>query len=152
VDPVQVFKAKGERRLHSLIAASYSLYCMPNLRTPPNSRNVASGTVLSDTTPLKRDAPGTVTHSCAPKKSAAKRYADMTFDTCEKFVGPMPVNEFFEEFVPEALTPRPKHDFSFSKSTVSQNEDEFVSSFTLTKACKADYPSGCRNSQIWTMP
>jgi hypothetical protein len=76
----------------------------------------------------------------------------MTYDTCEKFVGPMPVNEFFEEFVPEAPTPRPKHDFSFSKSTVSQNEVEFVSPFTLTKGCKADDRSGCGNSQIWTMP
>ena len=101
---------------------------MPNPSTPPNSQEVASRTLLSDTTPLKRDISGYETHTSTPPKKALDRYADMTFDTCEKFVGPMPVNLFLQEFIPEAPTPSPKGDFSFSKSSVSQNEDEFASS------------------------
>ena len=50
----------------------------------------------------------------------------MTFDLCERFVGPMPVDLFLEEFVPEAPTARPQGDFAFSKDSVSQNENEFV--------------------------
>ena len=53
----------------------------------------------------------------------------MTFDLCEKFVGrlgPMPVDVFLEEFVPEAPTARPHGNFAFSKDSVSQNEDEFA--------------------------
>ena len=51
----------------------------------------------------------------------------MTFDICNRFVGPMPVKDFLEEFVPDALTPRPQGEFSFHKPRVSQNENEFVS-------------------------
>jgi hypothetical protein len=50
----------------------------------------------------------------------------MTFDLCEKFVGPMPVNVFLKEFVPEAPAARPHDNFTFCEDSVSQNEDEFV--------------------------
>jgi len=50
----------------------------------------------------------------------------MTFDLCEKFVGPMPVDVFLEEFVPEAPAARPQGNFAFSQDSVSQKEDEFA--------------------------
>jgi len=50
----------------------------------------------------------------------------MTHDACEKFVGPMPVVEFLSEFIPEASAERPANKFSFSHSSVSENEDTFV--------------------------
>ena len=49
----------------------------------------------------------------------------MTFDLCERFVGPMSVDLFLEQFVPEVPTARPQGDFSFSKDSVSQNENDF---------------------------
>ena len=98
---------------------------MPNPSTPPNSQ--VPGYRLSDTTPLRRDISGSEAHASTPPKKASDRYADMTFDMCEKFVGPMPVNLFLQEFIPEAPIPRPKGDVTFSRSSVSQNEDEFAS-------------------------
>ena len=95
--------------------------------TPPSSQHTAVILALSDTTPLKRDLPGSETHTSTLTKRASERYLDMTFDMCNKFVGPMPVKEFLEEFVPDAPTPRPQGEFSFHKSCVSQNENEFVS-------------------------
>ena len=50
----------------------------------------------------------------------------MTFDLCEKFVGPMPVDAFLEEFVPEAPAPRPQGNFAFSEDSVSQDEAKFA--------------------------
>jgi hypothetical protein len=38
----------------------------------------------------------------------------------------MPVNVFFEEFIPAAPSARPQGDFPFSKNIPSQNETEFV--------------------------
>jgi hypothetical protein len=99
---------------------------MANPSTPPNSQDVTSETTLSDTTPLRRDISGSAAHATTPTKNASERYADMTFDLCEKFVGPMPVDVFLEEFIPETPTPRPHGGFSFSKDSVSQNEDEFA--------------------------
>lgn len=49
----------------------------------------------------------------------------MTFDIRNKFVGPMPVKDFLEEFVPNALTPRPQSEISFHEP-VLQNENKFV--------------------------
>ena len=100
---------------------------MPDPSTPPNSQEADSRPLLSDTTPLKRDISGSEAHTSTPPKKAPDRYADMTFDTCEKFVGPMPVKLFLQEFIPEAPIPRPKGDVTLSQSSVSQNEDEFVS-------------------------
>jgi hypothetical protein len=56
----------------------------------------------------------------------------MTFDICSKFVGPMPLDVFLHEFVPDAPAPRPAGDFLFSKTSVTKNEDEFVSSPQLS--------------------
>ena len=95
--------------------------------TPPSSQHTAVILALSDTTPLKRDLPGSETHTSTLAKRASERYRDMTFDICNKFVGPMPVNVFLEEFVPDAPTPRPQSEFSFHKPCVSQNENDFVS-------------------------
>jgi len=99
---------------------------MANPSTPPNSQDVTSGTTLSDTTPLRRDISGSATHASAPTKKASERYADMAFDLCEKFVGPMPVDAFLEEFVPEAPAARPQGNFAFSEDSVSQNEAKFA--------------------------
>ncbi|KAH9008633.1 hypothetical protein EDB83DRAFT_488406 [Lactarius deliciosus] len=50
----------------------------------------------------------------------------MAFDACEKFVGPMPVELFLSEFVPEAPKVRPTTAITFAHKTVSQNENEFI--------------------------
>jgi hypothetical protein len=101
---------------------------MPNPTTPPSSQDVTVRIHLSDTTPLKRDIPGSQVHTSTPTpERASQRYMDMTFDACSKFVGPMPVGIFLEEFVPGAPALRPQGDFLFSKISVSHNEDEFVS-------------------------
>jgi hypothetical protein len=101
---------------------------MPNPSTPPNSQDAPSKTLLSDTTPLKRDIPGSEVHTSTPPKKASDRYADMSFDTCDKFVGPMPMNLFLQEFIPQAPGPRPQGPFGFSEASVSTNEAEFASS------------------------
>ena len=54
-------------------------------------------------------------------------HPELAFDIRDKFLGPMPVDLFLQEFVPIAPAPRPQGTFSFSRSTISQNEDEFVS-------------------------
>jgi len=51
----------------------------------------------------------------------------MARDACEKFVGPMPVDEFLLEFVPKATQVRPADQIMFSHHSVSQNEEDFVS-------------------------
>ena len=99
---------------------------MPKPSTPPSSQHTAVILALSDTTPLKRDLPGTEAHTSTLPKQALERYIDMTFDICNKFVGPMPVKDFLEEFVPNAPTPRPQSEFAFHEPCVSQNENKFV--------------------------
>jgi hypothetical protein len=51
----------------------------------------------------------------------------MTREACEKFVGPMPVDKFLSDFIPEAPEPRLTNEIVFSHPTVSENEDAFVS-------------------------
>ena len=97
---------------------------MASPSTPPNSQNITL--ILSDTTPLRRDIAGSAAHTSTRQKNASKRYADMTFDICDQFLGPMPVKDFLEEFIREAPTARPQGSFAFSKSSVSQNEKEFA--------------------------
>ena len=113
--------------LHECQSPSRSHHPMPKLRTPPNSQHSAVTIAQSDTTPLKRDLPGTETHTSTAAKKASERYLDMTFDICNKFVGPMPVTDFLAEFVPAAPSPRPQGEFPFDKPRVSQNENTFVS-------------------------
>ncbi len=55
----------------------------------------------------------------------------MGLDECEKFVGPMPVDVFLSEFVPEAPSQRPADGLTFRYSSISGNEDEFARSFYL---------------------
>ena len=93
---------------------------------PPNSQAVNSETTLSDTTPLRRDISGSATHASSTIKKASERYANMTFDLFERFVRPMPIDLFLEQFVPEAPTARPQGGFAFSKDSVSQNKKEFA--------------------------
>ena len=100
---------------------------MPRSSTPPNSRDASNGSVLSKTTPLKHNINGSQAHSSYPQPKALERYLDMTHDACEKFVGPMPVVEFLSEFIPEASEKRPANKIPFSHSSVSENEDAFVS-------------------------
>ena len=54
-------------------------------------------------------------------------HPELAFDIRDKFLGPMPVDLFLQEFVPAASAARPQGIFSFFKTSVSQNEDEFVS-------------------------
>jgi hypothetical protein len=77
---------------------------------------------------LRRDISGSAAHISTPPKKASERYADMTFDACENFVGPtrIPVNVFFQEFVPAAPITGAQGSFSFSEDSVSQNDDKFV--------------------------
>ncbi|KAI9509333.1 hypothetical protein F5148DRAFT_1283025 [Russula earlei] len=51
----------------------------------------------------------------------------MTWDVCDKFVGPMPIAEFLSEFVPEASQARKtERIISFDKRSISHNEDHFI--------------------------
>ncbi|KAH9953895.1 hypothetical protein BC827DRAFT_1379725 [Russula dissimulans] len=59
----------------------------------------------------------------------------MARDACEKFVGPMPVDEFLSEFVPEATEVRPEDKFMFPASSVSQNEDDFIRAIEASGLC-----------------
>ena len=117
----------------AIIAHFHSSHCIPDPSTPLNSQGIDSGTILSDTTPLKRDIPGSEARTSTPPRGASERYADMTFDNCDRFVGPMPVQDFLDDFLPspEAPASRPRGDLTFSKPSVSQNEVEFASPFTL---------------------
>ncbi|KAI0292369.1 hypothetical protein B0F90DRAFT_278101 [Multifurca ochricompacta] len=59
----------------------------------------------------------------------------MTFDASEKFVGPMPVEEFLKEFVPEARETRPTGGILFGKSTASQHENAFIQAIKTAGLC-----------------
>jgi len=107
-------------------------FLMPKPRTPPHSQIVSTGSVLSKTTPLKRDISGTAAHSSTPHQKASDRYPEMTREASEKFVGPMPIALFLSEFIPRASTERPTNEIALPHSSVSQNEDAFVRSFAVT--------------------
>jgi len=49
---------------------------------------------------------------------------------CEKFVGPMPISQFFSKFVPEATEKRPGEHVEFGYPSISNHEDEFVGALT----------------------
>ncbi|KAH8984954.1 hypothetical protein EDB92DRAFT_1950421 [Lactarius akahatsu] len=55
----------------------------------------------------------------------------MAVDACERFLGPMPVEFFLSEFIPEAPNTRPTAAITFANKTASQNENEFASIATL---------------------
>jgi len=57
-------------------------------------------------------------------------HPELAFDIRDKFLGPMPVDIFLQEFVPVASAARPQGTFPFSGTSVSQHEDEFVSSLS----------------------
>jgi hypothetical protein len=100
---------------------------MSRQTTPPTSQSVSTGSVLSKTTPLKRDIHGSQAHSSSPYEGPPARYLEMTREACEKFVGPMPVDKFLSDFIPEAPEARPANEIMFSHPTVSEYEDAFVS-------------------------
>ncbi len=100
---------------------------MSNPSTPPHSQNTSNGRFSSKPTPLKHDRLGSQAHSSGPLPKASILYKEMTREACDKFVGPMPVNEFLLEFVPEADGKRPANEISFSDKSVSQKEKTFVS-------------------------
>ncbi|KAH9174774.1 hypothetical protein EDB89DRAFT_1904348 [Lactarius sanguifluus] len=102
--------------------------------TPPNSNHHPPGSTPSNT-PLRKEVSNAGPHSSTPAKSrASSRYKNMAFDACEKFVGPMPVELFLSEFLPEAPKIRPTAAITFAHKTVSQNENEFASIATLIDA------------------
>ncbi|KAH8977385.1 hypothetical protein EDB86DRAFT_2817875 [Lactarius hatsudake] len=93
--------------------------------TPPNYNHPLGSTPSN--TPLRKEVSNAGPHSSTPAKSrASSRYKNMAFDACEKFVGPMPVELFLSEFVPEAPNTRPTATITFAHKTVSQNENEFI--------------------------
>jgi len=104
-------------------------HIMPNPSTPspPHSKGTPICSILSETTPLKRDLSGSQSHPKPPEPKDSNSYRDMARDECEIFVGPMPVDEFLLEFVPKAPEVRPANQIMFSPCTVLQNEKDFVS-------------------------
>ena len=100
---------------------------MSNPSTPPRSRNTSDGRFSSKPTPLKHDRLGSQAHSSGPLPKASTLYMEMTREACDKFVGPMPLNEFLSEFVPATTKKRPPKNIKFSPSSVSQKEEKFVS-------------------------
>ncbi|KAH9975124.1 hypothetical protein BGW80DRAFT_1204651, partial [Lactifluus volemus] len=78
----------------------------------------------------------------------------MSFDFCDKFVGPMPVQDFLDDFLPLPETPafRPQAVFEFIEPSVSQNETKFIQAIHKSGTCpglhfvnttsKFDTPSG----------
>jgi len=100
---------------------------MPNTSTPPHSQDASDGRFSSKPTPLKHDRLGSQAHSSGTPPKASILYKEMTRNACDKFVGPMPVNEFLLEFVPEAAGKRPADGINFSDTSVSQKEESFVS-------------------------
>ncbi|KAH9954087.1 hypothetical protein BC827DRAFT_1244831 [Russula dissimulans] len=59
----------------------------------------------------------------------------MTREACENFVGPMPIALFLSEFIPRASTERPANEIPFPHSSVSQNEDAFISAVEQSHLC-----------------
>ncbi|KAH9000869.1 hypothetical protein EDB86DRAFT_3242278 [Lactarius hatsudake] len=87
-----------------------------------------------DTTPLRQKVSNSGPHSFTPVKTkTSSRYKNMAVDPCERFVGPMPVELFLSEFVPEAPNTRPTAPITFAHKTVSQNENEFASIAALIR-------------------
>ena len=99
---------------------------MSNPSTPPHSQETSNRRVSSKPTPLKYDRPGSQAYSSGPPPLASSLYKEMTREACEKFVGPMPVNEFLSEFIPESTKKRPPNNIRFPHSSVSRNEKAFV--------------------------
>jgi len=99
---------------------------MSNPSTPPRSRNTSDGRFSSKPTPLKHDRLGSQAHSSGPLPKASTLYMEMTREACDKFVGPMPVNEFLSEFIPTTTKKRPSKNIKFSHSSISGKEKAFV--------------------------
>jgi hypothetical protein len=55
---------------------------------------------------------------------------NMLCEASEKFVGPVPVDEFLSEFVPEAAEKRPANEINFPDASISQRGEKFVSHST----------------------
>ena len=99
---------------------------MSNPSTPPRSQDPSKGRFSSKPTPLKHNLLESQAHSSGLPPKASTLYKEMTREACDKFVGPMPVNEFLSEFIPEATKRRPRNRIRFSHSSVSQKEKTFV--------------------------
>ena len=99
---------------------------MSNPSTPPRSQDPSKGRFSSKPTPLKHNRLGSQAHSSGLVPKASTLYKEMTREACDKFVGPMPVNEFLSEFIPETTQKRPLNSIRFSHSSVSQKEKTFV--------------------------
>ncbi|KAI0263436.1 hypothetical protein BC834DRAFT_938764 [Gloeopeniophorella convolvens] len=59
----------------------------------------------------------------------------MTYDNCEKFVGPMPVEEFLRAFVPKAPEARSVHKLAFNSKSASNNENELITAINQAGLC-----------------
>ncbi|KAI0273338.1 hypothetical protein BC834DRAFT_203931 [Gloeopeniophorella convolvens] len=59
----------------------------------------------------------------------------MSDDNCERFVGPMPLVEFFNEFVPKAPEDRPTDTIAFSEDSVAGKETSFIEAIHASGLC-----------------
>ncbi|KAI9507089.1 hypothetical protein F5148DRAFT_1285638 [Russula earlei] len=84
------------------------------------------------TTPFKRNLSGSQAYSSAPPKKASLKYRKMTKDICDKFIRPMPILEFFSEFMPQASQARETNEISFAETSISQCEDQFIKAIQLS--------------------
>ncbi|KAI0273341.1 hypothetical protein BC834DRAFT_203946 [Gloeopeniophorella convolvens] len=59
----------------------------------------------------------------------------MSDDNCERFVGPMPLDEFLEEFVPKAPEDCPTDAIAFSGDSVAGKETSFIEAIHASGLC-----------------
>ncbi|KAI0273496.1 hypothetical protein BC834DRAFT_211915 [Gloeopeniophorella convolvens] len=108
---------------------------MVNSKAAPGSQNPIS-LDPSDTTPLSKDSTEYPLDSGDSIPAADERhYNNMALDIMDKFVGPMPVHEFFKEFVPEAPASRPTSKLAFSGESALNNEDQLIKTIHESGLC-----------------
>jgi hypothetical protein len=123
--------------------SSFSQLNTSNPTSPLGSQGMATGSALSKTTSLNQDLSGSDSDSSTSYATTSGGCEDkiQAREFCEQFVGPMPIDTFFSEFVPKATTERPVNKITFPHSFVLRNEDAFVRFFaitgvsTLTRTC-----------------
>ncbi|KAI0273318.1 hypothetical protein BC834DRAFT_928374 [Gloeopeniophorella convolvens] len=68
-------------------------------------------------------------------RANSQHYNNLTLDIMDKFVGPMPVDEFFQEFVPEAPTAPPTDTIAFSGELASGHENQLIEAIERSGLC-----------------
>ncbi|KAH9961812.1 hypothetical protein BC827DRAFT_1267471 [Russula dissimulans] len=98
---------------------------------------MATGSALSKTTSLNQDLSGSDSDSSTSYATTSGGCEDkiQAREFCEQFVGPMPIDTFFSEFVPKATTERPVNKITFPHSFVLRNEDAFICAIEGSGLC-----------------